>query len=347
MPKRKNTGLSPGALVYTGEQKTTAVSVRQIYYNESEIHEFEKLEKKPLPESESNRLWTEVYGIHETQLIQEIGRQNEMHALVMEDIVDITNRVKIEVFNKGIFCIIQLLKLDGNKKHVHSEQISIFFNDNNLISFQQDPDDSLAPVRKRMYAELSRIRSRKSDYLFFALLDYVVDCYFLITDSIDEEINKIEEHLHRGLDHDLIVEIYSVRTKLIKFRNFIYPLREEINRIRKTDSKFLHDETNIFFRDLEDHLIKLIEISDSQRELLNGIKDLIFSQSSLKLNQDIKWLTVLSTISIPIVLLTGIYGMNFDYMPELHWKYGYLFWWLLTILIIFSLFILFRRKKLF
>lgn len=174
-----------------------------------------------------------------------------------------------------------------------------------------------------------------------------MDCYFLVTDKIDEDINLIEDRLHKGLDQDLITDIYSIRTKLIKFRNLIYPLREEINRIRKTESKYIHSETLIFFRDLENHLIKLIEVTDSQRELLNGIKDLIFSQSSLKLNHDIKWLTVLSTISIPIVLLTGIYGMNFDNMPELHWKYGYLIWWTITLVIIFVLFIIFKRKKLF
>ncbi|NOT38419.1 MAG: magnesium/cobalt transporter CorA [Saprospiraceae bacterium] len=347
MRKRKNTGLSPGHLVYTGEQKVDPSTIRQVYYNESEISESMDFKKDPLHISDSFKLWTEVYGIHDVKLIQKIGLKNEMHSLVMEDIVDITNRVKIEVYDEGIFCIIQLLKLDELKKHIKSEQISIFFNDNNLISFQQDPDDSLATVRKRMYSEGSRIRSRKCDYLFFALLDYIVDCYFLITDTIDDEINKIEERLHRGLDHELIVDIYSVRTKLIKFRNFTYPLREEINRIKKTDSRFIHDETLIFIRDLEDHLIKIIEISDNQRELLNGIKDVIFSQSSLKLNQDIKWLTVISTISVPIVILTGIYGMNFENMPEIHWKYGYLSWWIVTATIIFSLIIFFRRKKLF
>ncbi len=345
--KRKNLGLSPGKLVYTGEEKNYKPVIRQILYNEVNINELNKLEKTSIHEGSNDRLWTDVLGVHELNLIQEIGKEYKMHSLVLEDIVDITNRVKIEIYERGIFCIIQLLKNDDTHNTVKTEQISLFFNNNNLLSFQQDPDDSLAMVRKRMYAEGSRIRTRKCDYLFFAILDYIVDCYFLVTDKIDDDINQIEDRLHKGLDNVLITDIYAIRTKLIKFRNYIYPLREEINRIRKTESKFIHAETLIFFRDLENHLIKLIEVADSQRELLNGIKDLIFSQSSLKLNQDIKWLTVLSTISIPIVLLTGIYGMNFDHMPELHWKYGYLIWWTITLFIIFALFILFKRKKLF
>ena len=345
MSKRKKVGLSPGSLVYTGKQTSNHSSVRSILFNKEKMEESTNFSNKSIDPSMNQ--WVEVYGVHEAELIQQIGDEFKIHTLVQEDIMDIANRVKLEIYDNGLFCILQYLKLNADDKSIRNEQISIFFSNNFLINFQEDPDDSFSAIRKRMLVENSRLRNRNCDYLFYALVDYIVDCYFLISDSIDQEISVIEERVHRGLEDELVVDIYSVRTKLMKFRNFVYPLREEVSKIKKLESDIIQEETLIYFRDLEDHLIQLIEISDHQRELLNGIKDLIFSQSSIKLNRDIKWLTVLSTISIPIVLLTGIYGMNFKYMPELEWQYGYLLWWVLTISIICSLFLFFKRKKLF
>ncbi|MEO6189897.1 MAG: magnesium/cobalt transporter CorA [Saprospiraceae bacterium] len=345
MSKRKKVGLSPGSLVYTGKQTSNHSSVRSILFNKEKLEESTSFSNKSIDLSMNQ--WVEVYGVHEAELIQQIGNEFKIHTLVLEDIMDIANRVKLEIYDNGVFCILQYLKLNMEDKSIRNEQISIFFSNKFLISFQEDPDDSFSPIRKRMLVENSRLRNRNCDYLFYALVDYIVDCYFIISDSIDLEISAIEESVHRGLEEELVVDVYSIRTKLMKFRNFVYPLREEVSKIKKQECDIIQSETLIYFRDLEDHLIQLIEISDHQRELLNGIKDLIFSQSSIKLNRDIKWLTVLSTISIPIVLLTGIYGMNFKYMPELEWRYGYLLWWILTISIICSLFLFFKRKKLF
>ncbi|MEP7195141.1 MAG: magnesium/cobalt transporter CorA [Saprospiraceae bacterium] len=345
MNKIKKIGMSPGSLIYTGTDTKFETRFKSIYYNKDKIQEAESIQK--ITSLGHLNQWLEVFGVHDSELIKSIGLEYQIHSLVLEDVMDISSRVKIEAYENGIFCIFQLLKQDIDKKDILSEQISVFFSNKLLLSFQEDVDDSFEVLRRRMEMENSRIRSRNSDYLFYAIVDYVVDCYYIIADSLTNEISKVEERVHRGLDDKLVIEIYSIRNKLIKFRNYINPLREEISKIRKTDSIFIHDETLIYFRDLEDHLIHLIEITDGQRELLNGIKDLTNSQAALKLNQDIRWLTVLSTITIPIVLLTGIYGMNFRFMPEIEWRYGYLAWWLVTITIIFTLIIYFRRKQLF
>lgn len=346
MSKSKKIGLSPGTLIYTGEPSTGAgSSLRSVCYDEERLEEMHVLGTRT--KDPRYKQWTELYGVQDAQMVQAIGTEYNIHPLALEDVMDITNRVKIDYYDEGVFCILQFMKYTSQDKNLRTEQISIYFSDSFLVSFQQDPDDTFAVLRKRMQQAHSRIRARNVDYLFYAMIDYVVDCYFIIADALDEEVRSIEERVHQSLDEELVTDIYSIRTRLIRFRNFIFPLREEIARIRKVDNQFIHPDTLIYFRDLEDHIIQLMEMSDSQRELLNGLKDLIYSQSSLKLNKDIKWLTVLSTISIPIVLLTGIYGMNFRHMPELEWQYGYLIWWAVTITIIFSLFVYFRRKRLF
>ncbi len=345
MSKRKKIGLSPGTLVYTGDHAHSQTSLRSLYYSIDTLKEYRNFSGRNIHIGLKN--WLDVSGVQDSKLIQEIGNEYKIHPLVLEDVMDVTNRVKLDTYDNGIFCVLQFLKIIPESNKIHSEQVSIYFGEDFLISFQQDPDDTFEVLRKRMQIENSRLRTKKCDYLFYAIIDYIVDCYFLITDEFDTEINTIEERVHMGLDDELVTDLYNIRAKLIKFRNIIYPIREEIGRIKKSESQLIQNDTILYFRDLEDHLIQLIEIADSQRELLNGIKDLIYSQSSLKLNKDIKWLTVLSTISIPIVLMTGIYGMNFKNMPELEWHYGYLIWWIITITAIASLFLWFKRKDLF
>ncbi len=344
MSKKRKVGLSPGSLIYTGEEKNFNSSSRTIIYNKDILQIKEFLDLNPIVDTKT---WIDHYGIHDSQIIQKIGQRYNIHNLVLENIMDISNRVKLEIYENGIFCVFQHIKLKDDHNELKTEQVSFYFARDFLLSFQEDPDDSFAIIRKRMSVDTSRIRKKSTDYLFYAIVDYMVDNYFELVDQISEEINELENRIHRELDEELVVEIYSMRTKLIKLRNFIYPLKDELNKIKNSETDFIETDTLIFLRDLEDHLIQLIEMLDNQRELLNGMKDLIYSQSSLKMNKDIKWLTVLSTISIPIVLLTGIYGMNFRHMPELEWQYGYLIWWMVTVLTIFSLIVVFKRKKLF
>lgn len=345
MSKRKKTGLSPGTLIFERNQTIEEPIGQFLCYNTNDILELnisDIWKSQPLPE---HNLWLDVMGIHDSEYILKIGETFNIHRLILEDIQELSQRTKIDIYENGIFSIVQNLKFDPNTKTILKEQVSTFFAQHVLVSFQENPDDSFAIIRKRMRSEISRIRNKNSDYLFYAMMDYLVDCYFLVADAIDLEIANLEERIHQKPGEDIILDIFTIRGALLKFRKYIYPLRDEIGKLKRSETQFLEESNMIFYRDLEDHIIQIIEIIDNQRELLNGMKDLALNQTSIALNKDMKWLAAISTISIPILFMTGIYGMNFEFMPELHWKYGYLIWWMTIGFFVVGLIIYFKRKR--
>ncbi|HQX43475.1 MAG: magnesium/cobalt transporter CorA [Saprospiraceae bacterium] len=345
MSKRKKTGLSPGTLIFERNQTLDEPIGQFISYNLSGMSELKVSDVWKFTPSKDQNLWVDVMGIHDSEYILKIGDAFNIHRLILEDIQELSQRTKIDSYENGVFSIVQNLKFDPSNKTINKEQISIFFAEHVLVSFQENPDDSFAIIRKRMGSEISRIRSKNSDYLFYALMDYLVDCYFLVTDAIDLEIANLEERIHQKPGEDIILDIFTIRGALLKFRKYIYPLRDEIGKLKRSETQFLQESNMIFFRDLEDHIIQIIEIIDNQRELLNGMKDLALNQTSLALNKDMKWLAAISTISIPILFMTGVYGMNFEFMPELKWKYGYLVWWITIAFFVVSLIVYFKRKR--
>jgi len=345
MSKRKKTGLSPGTLIFERNQTLDEPIGQFISYNLSGMSELKVSDVWKFTPSKDQNLWVDVMGIHDSEYILKIGDAFNIHRLILEDIQELSQRTKIDSYENGVFSIVQNLKFDPSNKTINKEQISIFFAEHVLVSFQENPDDSFAIIRKRMGSEISRIRSKNSDYLFYALMDYLVDCYFLATDAIDLEIANLEERIHQKPGEDIILDIFTIRGALLKFRKYIYPLRDEIGKLKRSETQFLQESNMIFFRDLEDHIIQIIEIIDNQRELLNGMKDLALNQTSLALNKDMKWLAAISTISIPILFMTGVYGMNFEFMPELKWKYGYLVWWITIAFFVVSLIVYFKRKR--
>lgn len=347
MSKRKKTGLSPGSIIFTGQKKLDHPEIISLEYEPEFVKNIKLEDILNNVHSLQKNIWIDVHGIHDVALIKDIGEHFMIHKLVLEDIADPSQRTKIEPYDMGIFAIINNLNYDVEAKQLKQEQIAIFFTKNWLVDFQEHPDDTFLPIRNRLMVEHSRLRTLRCDYLFYALLDYIVDCYFLVTDAFDAEITDLEEKVHLAHTEDLINRVYKIRSNLLKFRKFIYPLREEIGKIKKLEGSCIETSNLIYFRDLEDHITHITEIVDNQRELLNGIKDLAINQTSLNMNKDIKWLTVISTISIPILFLTGVYGMNFKFMPELEWHYGYLLWWVSTISIICTLILYFNRKKMF
>ena len=225
--------------------------------------------------------------------------------------------------------------------------LSSFFTKQFLISFQEEPDDSFAVIRERMNMELSRIRTRGTDYLFYALLDYLVDRYFIILEAFHEEIEMLEDQVILKDSELSLDELHILRNNIISVKRFVYPLREEVNQIKNLESNLLNESSYLFIRDLQDNIQHIIETLDNQRELLNGIRELVMSKANLNMNKDMKWLTVVSTISIPILFFTGVYGMNFKFMPELNWQYGYLLWWIGITLVVITMITVLKRKKLF
>ncbi|HRI01639.1 MAG TPA: magnesium/cobalt transporter CorA [Saprospiraceae bacterium] len=343
--KRKNIGLSPGSLIYHGEVKVNPPSFINIEYNSIEYHERTDWTTLLTKRKEGTLLWLDFKGLHDIPLIEKIGEAFSIHRLLLEDILDTSMRSKIDLDNNGILAICKKLKFDPINKNILQEQISIYLGKDFLLSFQEDEDDTFAQIRQRMQAQGSRIRQNRCDYLFYALLDYIVDQYFLLCDQMEEQIKDIEEEIYFKPSDAAQHKLYILRSQILQIRRQVIPLREEISLIRKADHPLLEKANQIFFRDLEDHIFNITDILDNTREIISGLREMYMNKVNLELNQDMKWMASVSTLAIPILFLTGVYGMNFDFMPELKWKYGYALWWLCIITILCTMIYYFKRKR--
>ncbi len=347
MTKRKKIGLSPGSLIYTGEFKDKDPVIFGLRYNHQNITPLTREECTNISIQHDQKYWIDIRGIHDVDLISKIGEQFSIDKLILEDILDPGQRIKIEDYDSAMFAIVSALKYDKLKNEIRKEQISIYFTKNFLISFQEDSDDSFSVIHNRMKMELSRIRNRGTDYLFYALLDYIVDNYIIIVDEVNSEIEFLEDKVVQKNTEFTLDEFHMLRNSLISFKRQVQSTREEVSQIKNLESKLIDESTEPFIRDLQDNIHYILESIENQRELLNGLRELVISKANLNMNKDMRWLTLVSTISIPILFFTGVYGMNFQYMPELHWQYGYLFWWIGITLVVIVMVSYFKRRKMF
>lgn len=341
------TAQPPGTLVHVGEKKTEFVSMTLTRYNK-ETHE-EKEMKDPcecVTESGFKGVcWVNVTGIHDVITIETLGTQMGLHPLVMEDIVNSYQRPKFEEMDDYIFTVLKMLYYDKVEREVKTEHISIILRDRSVITFQEQPGDVFDPVRERIRLGRGRIRNEGADYLLYALMDAVVDNYFLVLETIGEEIEALEEQLLEHPTPKMLESLHRLKQEMIYLRKGVWPLREVINGLLKSESKRIKKGTRIFLRDVYDHTISVIETVETFRDMVSGLQDLYLSSISNKMNEVMKVLTIIATIFIPLTFIAGIYGMNFEVMPELKWKFGYFaVWGVLTVLAVLML-IYFRRKK--
>lgn len=347
MTKKKKIGLSPGSLVYTGELKEEIPILQGLKYNSKELIFLNQEESLHTELKAEFQYWLDLKGIHDVELVSQLGDCYKIHRLILEDILDPGQRIKIEDYDSAMFAIFCNLTYDKEKNELKKEQISIYFTKQFLITFQEDADDSFKIIRERMKLELSRIRTRGTDYLFYAILDYVVDKYYIILEAFHEEIELLEDKVVQKDSELNLDELHILRNNINSFKHYVYPLREEINQIKNVETNLIDDSSFLFIRDLQNNIQHIIESLDNQRELLNGIRELVMSKANLSMNKDMKWLTIVSTISIPILFFTGVYGMNFKFMPELNWQYGYLMWWIGITLVVIAMITVLKRRKLF
>ena len=347
-PKRKTAGLPPGSIIFTGDRKVERIDLHYLEFNEASIDE-QKLDNlsitdfhEPNPEMIQ---WYDVRGLHDTELITQIGNTFQVHPLVLEDIVDIRQRPKFDEYETGSYLAFRSLKFDAEEKKVDTQQISIFFGMGFILSFQEETDDLFESIRNRLRTARGKIRKRGADYLAYALLDATVDHYFFVLDEMETAIESLEEEILQRPGENSKSKIHQLKQEMLTVRKSVFPLREAINSFSKSDSEFISEESQIFIRDLYDHTIQVIDMVETYRDLLNGLQDLYLSEISFRMNQVMQILTIITTIFVPLSFLAGLYGMNFDHIPELHWKYGYFI--LLGFMLIISIGLLyyFRRKK--
>lgn len=352
MPKRTQlkrstkVGLAPGSLVFTGEKKMEKPEIQLILFDEESIKEeqFDSIDDA-LRRVEKTDLvcWLNIDGLHESSLVQYLVEQSKIHKLSGEDILSVGQRPKLDEYEKYLHVVANMFMILDDD--IEKEQITLLIFDNLLISFQEKTGDVFDHVRNRLRSSSGQIRRRKADYLGYALLDSIVDQYFVILEHYGEHIEELEEELLDRPSENILSKLHSVRRKAINIRRAVYPMREVVSRYEKSDSKLIDSETKLFLRDLYDHTIQVIETVEVFRDSVNGLLDLYMNSISNRMNNVMKVLTIVSTIFIPLTFIAGIYGMNFKYMPELEYQYGYMIVMIAMFIISIGMIIFFKKKK--
>jgi magnesium transporter len=340
-------GLPPGSLIHVGEKKMGDVALHLMRYgvdvlDERSLSDFHDYERK---DSAGVIDWLDVVGLHEAPLIEEIGETFSIHPLVLEDILNTEQRPKTDEYEDFLYVVLKMLDIDEQTGDLTIEQVSFILKDNLVISFQERIGDVFEPVRERIRSTAGRFRRLGADYLLYALMDSVVDRYFVILERLGEQIEDTEDLLLAHPDQETVRSIYKMKRELLILRHAVWPLREAVNTIRKTESSLIQLQTRTYFGDLYDHVIQNIDTVENFRETVSGMLDLYLSSLSNRMNDVMKVLTVIATLFIPLTFIVGIYVMNFKYMPELEWKLGYPFVWVIMGFIAFAMIYLFKRKK--
>ncbi|MCG2712248.1 MAG: magnesium/cobalt transporter CorA [Candidatus Omnitrophica bacterium] len=343
----KTSGLVPGELVHVGERKIDKVKISVLDYDDKNFQEKETTNIEEIfPFKDTPTVsWININGLHELEIIEKIGNNFDMHPLTLEDIVNTSQRPKYEDFDKYIFVVLKMLMFDEGKKAIISEQVSLIFGSNFVISFQEREGDVFDPIRERIRNAKGRIRRMGADYLAYSLLDAVVDNYFSILEKLGDKIEGLEEELVTNPMPQTLQAIHNLKRDTIFLRKAVWPLREVASSLERGESKLIKKSTSIFLRDLYDHTIQAIDTIETFRDMVSGILDIYMSSVSNRMNEIMKVLTIFAAIFIPLTFMAGIYGMNFEFMPELKWKYGYFVLLGLMAVVGFGLLFHFRRKK--
>ena len=340
-------GLAPGTLVHVGEKKVEKVRIRTIDYDEKNLkeRELESVEACFPYADEPTVTWINIDGLHEVDVIEKIGKNFGLHPLVLEDILHTEQRPKMEEFENYIFIITKMLSYDEERHHLNAEQFSLILGPNYVITFQERVGDVFEAVRDRLRKGKGRLRKRPPDYLAYALIDAVVDHYFIVLEKLGERVESLEEELVSNPTPETLQTIHHLKRELIFLRKSVWPLRELIGGLERGESSLIEQKTTVFLRDLYDHTIQVIDTVETLRDMVSGMLDVYLSSVSNRMNEVMKVLTIIATIFIPMTFIAGIYGMNFEFMPELKWHYGYHLVWVIIIAIGIVMLFYFRRKK--
>jgi magnesium transporter len=318
-------GLPPGSVVFVGEEKTDPVQFSVIDYTGDELEERTLSDAEAvLPYRDSpTTTWINVSGVHDEAAIRTIGDHFGLHPLIQEDIVHTGQRPKLETYDDHVYVVSKMLYHDEEEDRLRAEQVSFVLGGSYLISFQEDPGDVFEPVRERLRKGRGRIRTSGTDYLTYALLDVIVDHYFVILEALGARTEEVEEEVLEDPQAETQERINDLRRDLIFMRRMTWPVRELLSQLQRLESPLWSDETRPFVRDTYDHAVQVLDLVESLRDVVGGLTDLYMTALSNRMNEIMKVLTIIGTIFIPLTFVAGIYGMNFEYMPELTVWYAY------------------------
>jgi len=343
----QKTGLPPGSMVFIGDKHEEAPELTIIDYDASKFEVNTKATlQDALMRKETNPVsWINIDQLHDVELMEKLGSHYEIHPLLMEDILNTDLRPKVEDEDDYVMLSLKMLQYEEQTDNLTTDQVSLILGKNYVISFREKPDNIFEPIINRLSSSKGSIRSRGADYLFYALTDVIVDNYFTIIENIGNQLEKLEDRIFNHPGEDALQEIHRIKGDLLQLRKITYPIRESMRKLENDDIELIEDKTRKYFTDIYEHIVQIIETIESYREVVSGLKDLYLSSISYRMNKVMQVLTIIATIFIPLTFLVGVYGMNFENMPELHWKYAYFVLWGIMISIVVILFWYFKKKK--
>ncbi|MBL7964836.1 MAG: magnesium/cobalt transporter CorA [Flavobacteriales bacterium] len=340
-------GLPPGSLVQVGDVSDRRSHVTAFIFNADEVKELEvaDINHLPHPDPSTHRLWLDLDGMGDEQALALTGGRFDLHPLLLEDVLNFDQRPKVEEYADNLFVVVKMLDLDEETGALETEQVSLVLGRGYLVTFQEKPGDVLGPIRERLRHNLGRVRKAGADYLLYALLDVIVDHYFTIVEEVGGRIEAIERKVSVNPGNEDLLTLQELRSLLISINRYVMPTRELAGRLSTLQSDLIEKSTRRYLNDLQDHTVYIAESIGTFRELLTSLENTYHAGVNLRMGQVIKVLTIISTIFIPLTFIVGIYGMNFDHMPELRWRYGY--FGVLGAMSIMALLMLawFRRKR--
>ncbi|WP_273431320.1 magnesium/cobalt transporter CorA [Chitinibacter tainanensis] len=324
--KASKAGAAPGTLQYVGQQEAQPTLATLIEYGRQDSEflttQFTSLEQGREFKPTYDTFWLNLHGLQDVSLLQLIGQRFRLHPLVLEDILNTQQRPKVEQYPGYLYITARMVALDEDDL-ICSEQISIVLGRDFVLTFQEKPTGTFTAIRELLRNTESQVRKFGADYLVYALLDKLVDRYFAVLEQLGERIDELEDEINEGLHPRQMQEIQQHRRSLQALKRGLWPLREVINILQRDEADFFHDETQLYLRDVYDHTVQLIESVEALREVISGLQDSYLALQSQQMNAQMRTLTVFTIIFSPLTLIAGIYGMNFEYMPELKWRYGY------------------------
>jgi magnesium transporter len=347
--RTRKAGLPTGSSIRVGEPEAEKTKITLIDYNEQGFQqkEVEKVEECFVFKETATVTWINIDGVHDGGIIGRIGECYGIHPLIVEDIMTTAERPKMEDLGNYIYIVLRMLSSDKGSREVQSEQVSLIVGPNFVISFQESASlgDVFDPVRDKIRTGKGRMRKMGADYLAYALIDAIVDNYFIVLEKLGERVEDLEEELVTNPVQETLHEIHNLKREMIYVRKSVWPLREVISALERAESALIKETTDIFLRDVYDHTIQVIDTIETYRDMLSGMLDMYLSSVSNRMNQVMKVLTIIATIFIPLTFIAGVYGMNFRYMPELTWRYGYFLVWGIMLAIGVVMVIIFKKKK--
>lgn len=346
--RKEASGKIPGSLIHLGNKKIEKPIIRFSSFNNDKLieTEAESLDECLQGLSEDTISWISIYGLHDEALIKKLGELFDIHSLLLEDMLNTDQRPKIAETDKFLIVILKILDFDEKTKKLSSNQISMILDESFLITLQEKEGHYFDPIRERIRKGTGRVRRKGADYLTYALLDTIADSYLINIETLGDVIEKTDSRIFQSKPQKgLMEEVYKHKTEINFLRKNIRPVKEIVHQLLENESGFIADDNIKYFHDLNDLVMQATETIEIYQMMLNDQLNIYHASLDSKANEIMKVLTIFSAFFIPLSFVAGVYGTNFDNLPELHFKYGYLYFWILVLLIVLSLVAFFKRKR--